>query len=98
MTKKDVLAATIIGCLLTLEGVHAAYYWQESSRKATVMAGKELDRQFVESLISRYKDTLVLAEKQRVSGHNPELKRLAEAIVEQRRRDLSSLEKFATKD
>jgi uncharacterized protein (DUF305 family) len=99
MMKKDVLAAAIIGCLLTLEGVHVVRFWQESPMMPAVVArdpaGRELDRQFVHSLISRYKDTLQLAEKESVSGHNPELRRLAAALVEARRRDIASLEKFA---
>lgn len=98
MTKKDVLAAAIIGSLLTLEGVHVVRFWQESPMMPAVVArdqaGRELDRQFVQALISRYRDTLQLAEKERQAGHNPELRRLADALVEARHRDIASLEKF----
>lgn len=99
MRKKDVLAVAIIGCLLTLEGLHLAQYWQGSGKVSVVTtrdtAGRELDRQFVQALISRYRDTVQLAEKESQVGHNPDLRRLAAAIVEARRRDLASIERFA---
>ncbi|WP_165498161.1 DUF305 domain-containing protein [Siculibacillus lacustris] len=93
------MTAAIIASLLAMEGMHFAQMWGTPAPVAVRdPAGRELDRQFVQALISRYKDTLALADKERVQGHNPELRRLAEALVEARRRELASIERFVPDD
>lgn len=52
---------------------------------------RDLDRRFVDALIERYRDTLVLAEEESRNGHSPELRRLAGSLLETRRRDLEHL-------
>jgi len=52
---------------------------------------RDLDKRFVDALITRYRDTLVLAEEESRNGHDPELRRLAGSLLEARRRDLAHL-------
>ena len=66
-----------------------------AGRSAEAVVGRDLDRRFVDALISRYEDTVTLAERERTHGHDPELRRLAGALVEARKNDLHSLKRFA---
>lgn len=102
MAKKDLAFGVILGLVLLLEVAGSAermgYLRNLGSVSAERAVGRDLDRQFVEALITRYKDTLSLAERERLNGHNPELRKLADALVEARRLDLNSLMRFAVTD
>lgn len=100
MRTKDIAFGLIIGVLMIMEGAHVVEKWQSPPppTAAEIEArkiGRELDRRFVEALILRYKDTVQLAEEESRNGRNPELRRLAAALVEARRNDLDSLMKLA---
>lgn len=56
--------------------------------------GRDVDSKLVDALISRYQETVSLAEIVKLKGSNPELRRLADGVIESRKRDLASLQKF----
>jgi uncharacterized protein (DUF305 family) len=56
-----------------------------------VRRGRELDKKFVDALISRYQDTMAIAEEESRNGHNKHLKRLAASLIEMRKRELAQL-------
>lgn len=97
--KKVVLAILGLALAVDVAGYAERVWHPRTTKTAAERAyGKELDRQFVEALITRYQDTMALAEQQKLHGHNPELKKLAGAILEARRHDLDSLLQVARAD
>lgn len=101
MQTKNIVIAAIIGSAALLEVYHFTSTLRSSDGEEETVSvqgrnGRDLDRLFVEALITRYKDTMVLAEAERLRGHNPELRRLAAALVEARRKDLDTLMRIDT--
>lgn len=56
--------------------------------------GRDVDSKLVDALISRYQETVSMAEIVKLKGSNPELRRLADGVIESRKRDLASLQKL----
>lgn len=96
MTWNRVFVVALVGAIATFE----AYGFAEKlgyvrdpvrERAEAVQRARELDRRFVDALISRYQDTLVIAEEESRNGHNKNLKRLAASLIEARKREMAQL-------
>ena len=103
MRTRNIVVAAIIGSAALIEVHHftrmlSAPDVDDEIAWVHTHRGRELDRLFVEALITRYKDTMVLAEAERLRGHNPDLRKLAAALVESRRKDLDALLRIDTAD
>ncbi len=103
MRTRNIVIAAIIGSVALIEVHHFTKQFatpdvDDETAWVVTHKGRDLDRLFVEALISRYEDTLVLAEAERQRGHNPELRKLAAALLESRRKDLDALRRFDTAD
>lgn len=101
MTKQNILLTIMIGSMLLAEvSFHSGSLLNGSGRSAASAVaeykGSDLDREFVRALKSRYEDTLLMAERERDFGANPELRHLADVLIEARKRELGSLQRYAT--
>lgn len=63
----------------------------ERERIEAIRRARDLDRRFVDALISGYQDTMEIAEEVSRNGRNPNLKRLAVSLIETRKKDLAYL-------
>lgn len=97
MTWSRVVAVAIFAAVASFEGYGFAEKLgyvrnPERERAEAVRRGRELDRRFVDALISGYQDTLVIAEEVSRNGRNPNLKRLATSLIETRKQDIAYLQ------
>lgn len=103
MIRKETTFTVILAAILAVEVAgYAEKTWRTVAPTlpavAQTAADGEIDRRFVEALASRYRDTITLAERERTHGRNPELRKLATALLEARRHELDSLLRIAGAD
>jgi uncharacterized protein (DUF305 family) len=96
MRRTRIVPAALLGTVVIFEAFGYAQRLSSPNDGARVhdiveARARDLDARFVDALISRYRDTLVLAEEESRAGHDPELRRLATSLLETRRRDLAHL-------
>ena len=96
MGRSKIFPAVLFGAAVVFEifgYVQRLSHTNEGARVRDIAEARarDLDRRFVDALIERYRDTLVLAEEESRNGHSSELRRLAGSLVETRRRDLEHL-------
>lgn len=101
MGRYKIFPAIVLGAVVVFE----VFAWAQrlsrpnespQARDLAEARARDLDKRFVDALITRYRDTLALAEEESRNGHDPELRRLASSLLEARRRDLAHLMSIRT--
>lgn len=96
MTWSRVVAVALFATVATFEAYGFAERFgylssPERERAEALRRARDLDRRFVDALISGCQDTLAIAEEVSRNGRNKNLKRLATSLIETRKQDIAQL-------
>jgi uncharacterized protein (DUF305 family) len=68
-----------------------------SSTEATPLAGSALDRTFINGMVAHHRAALDMAEAELASGRDPQVKALAQTIVDAQTKEIATLSQIASK-